>query len=191
MVIVDAEKITRTKATRLKTWLVASHFINEPPNRIRQPDVKGKTVEIPGVSFLVPRKISHGLVDTINRLFNYRNHYAFISDDSTREDKKVTLSIVRGENPYNILRLQQTNGINFGISTDSLITALKAFGEKYPYTILEADFDRCLLRLEREPDDWVAMSKEVLKLCPSDEVTPEQVAEALRAEKGIISLWWD
>lgn len=192
LVIVNAEQITQTKATRLKTWLSTNAFLDDVPKyKISQPNVKGKTVELPGVSFLIPKEERYKLVDSINQVFNYRGHYAFISDDEYREDKKITLSIVRGGSVYNVLSLQQTNGINFGISTDSLINALKAFSVNYPFTIIGADFDWCELRLEKQPADWLELSKEVLKLCPTDEVTPEQFADALKAEKGTIFLWWD
>lgn len=47
-----------------------------PKYKISQPTANGKTVEIPGVSFLVPKEGCYELMDSINYLFNYRGYHA-------------------------------------------------------------------------------------------------------------------
>ena len=187
-VIIAAEGITKSNGQRLKTYLSASSF---PDDSIHQPQPKGKTVEIPGISFIVPADKKFDLIDLINERISYRGYQTFVSDQTYNEKNHVTISIVKAQNKYNVLRLQQTNGINYGISTDSLITMLMSFETKYPFEIVGADFDWCELRLKNDPDNWVDLAREVLKICPTDEITAEQFAGALKADGRYIFLWWD
>jgi hypothetical protein len=188
LVIIAAEDITHSSAQRLKTYLAGASF---PDDSINQPQPKGKTVEIPGISFIVPSEKKFDLIDLINKRISYRGYQAFVSDKSYNEKGHVTISVVKAENKYNALRLQQTNGINYGISTDSLITMLMAFDTKYPFEIVGADFDWCELRLKNDPGNWIDLAKEVLKICPTDEVTAEQFARTLKSDARYIFLWWD
>ena len=133
LVILAAEDITKSSAQRLKTYLAGASF---PGDSINQPQPKGKTVEIPGISFIVLADKKFDLIDLINKRISYRGYQAFVSDKSYDEKGHVTISVVKAENKYNVLRLQQTNGINYGISTDSLIAMLMSFDTKYPFEIV-------------------------------------------------------
>ncbi|RYE56493.1 MAG: hypothetical protein EOP48_07895 [Sphingobacteriales bacterium] len=85
MIVIDeAEKITNTNATRFLRRFTGSGFIDDPiQSNIRQEFPKEKTVELPGISFLVDPAIIKDMLDTLNNRFAYRNCIAFISDDAT------------------------------------------------------------------------------------------------------------
>ena len=195
LVILGAEKITDAETQRLKTYCSNGIFPDDNVKyyeyNISRPKFTGKTVEIPGVSYLVDHEKRYDVISQINKEFNYRGYYSFVSDKSYREDGKVTVSVVKGDDQYRILQLQQTNGANYSISNDRLISLLKEFEKKYAFDILGADFDWCELRLRQLPSDWIDLAEEVLTLCPSDEVTSQEFASALESDKGWVFLWWD
>lgn len=168
MIVIDeAEKITKTEATRFLRSLMLSSYIDDPiQSTIRQQSPKGKTVELPGISFLVEYNSIEKLVDTLSRKFSYRQCLAFISDDRTRDDKKQTISIIHSADKYNTLRLQLTSGGSYLFSTDSIVEKLKTFEKKYPFHFIGVGDDWLLIKTNDTPNDWTEFAKEVLKVCP-------------------------
>jgi hypothetical protein len=193
MVVIDeAEKIRGTNATRLVRRFIGSSYVDDPiKSSIRQEFPRSKTVELPGISFEVRQDIIEELVDTLNKRFAYRNCLAFISNDSTREDKKQTISIIHATDKYNILRLQETSGGNYLFSTDSLITKLQHFEQKYPFQFIGVGDDWILIKTLNTLKDWNDFAKEVLKVCPNEETSTEDLAKALQKDNGKVSMWWD
>jgi len=194
MVVIDeAEKITKTAAIRFTRGFMLSGFIDDPiQSTIRQETPKGKTVELPGISFLVEHDVIEQLVDTLNKKFSYRQCLAFISDDRTRDDKKQTFSIIYSSDKYNTLRLQQTSGGSYHFFTDSLIEKLQAFEKKYPFHFIGVGDDWLLIKTNDIPKDWADFSTEVLKVCPlEEEVNIDEYVEAIKNTNGRVSMWWD
>lgn len=194
MIVIDeAEKITKTDASRFVRSLMLSSFIDDPiQSTIRQETPKTKTVELPGVSFLVEHSVIETIVDTLNKKFGYRQYLAFISNDDTRNDKKQTVTIVHSTDKYNILRLQQTSGGSYLFSTDSLIEKLQIFEKKYPFHFIGVGDDWLLIKTDDTPKDWIDLSNEVLKVRPlEDEVSIDEYTETIKNSNGRISMWWD
>lgn len=194
MIVIDeAEKIIKTEATRFLRGLMLSSYIDDPiQSTIRQESPKGKTVELPGISFLVEHDLIEKLVDTLNKRFSYRQCLAFISDDRTRDDKKQTISIIHSADKYNTLRLQQTSGGSYLFSTDSLVEKLLTFEKKYPFHFIGVGDDWLLIKTNDAPKDWTDFAKEVLKVCPpEDEVNIDKYAEEVKTANGRVSMWWD
>lgn len=83
MIVIDeAEKITNTEAARFTRSLILSNYIDDPiQSTIRQETPKGRTVELPGISFLVENNTIEIIVDTLNKKFAYRQCLAFISNN--------------------------------------------------------------------------------------------------------------
>jgi len=193
MVVIDeTEKITKTDAARFARRLMLSSYINDPiQSIIRQETPKGKTVELPGISFLVDHHEIEKLVDILNKKFAYRNCIAFISDNSFRDDKKQTISIIHSTDKYNALRLQETSGGSYIFSTDSLITNLNNLEQKYPFDFTGVGSDWVAIKIKSTPVDWEDLAKEILKVCPNEETTIKEFAEALQKNNGQTTMWWD
>jgi hypothetical protein len=194
MIVIDeAEKITKTKATRFLRRLILSSYIDDPiQSTINQRSPKEKTVELPGISFLVEHDLIEKLVDALNERFAYRQYLAFISNDDTRNDSKQTLSIINTSDKYNTLRLQETSGGSNLFSTDSLIVKLQTFEKKYPFQFIGVGDDWLLIKTIDIPKDWTDFAQEVLKVChPEDEINLEEYAEEIKTTNGRISMWWD
>lgn len=194
MIVVDeAEKITKVEATRFVRSLMLSSYIDDPiQSSIRQETPKGRTVELPGISFLVDNRTIESLVDTLNKKFAYRQYLTFISNDDTRDDKKQTLSIIHTADKFNTLRLQQTSGSSHHFSTNSLIQKLQAFENKYPFHFIGVGDDWLLIKTNNTPTDWLDFAKEILKICPvEDEIEINEYANGLKQSNGRVSMWWD
>jgi Domain of unknown function (DUF4253) len=193
LVIDEAEKITKIEATRFTRRLMLSSYIYDPiQSSIRQETPKNRTVELPGISFLVDNNIIEKFVDTLNKKLSYRQSLAFISNDETRSDKKQTISIIHSADKYNTLRLQETSGGSYRYSTDSIITKLQSFENKYPFSFVGVGDEWLLIKTNNIPTDWLDFAKEVLKVCPvEDKIDVDGYANDLKHDNGKVSMWWD
>lgn len=91
-----------------------------------------------------------------------------------------------------ILRYEQTDGINYDITTDSLIQRLDGWGLQL--TITGASHDWMEAKIGKAIIDWQLLAEEVYAFCP-DVVeqgtgTVEALAEEMKRTKTLY-LWWD
>jgi hypothetical protein len=91
------------------------------------------------------------------------------------------------DDQYEILRIEQTNGANYGIQTEDIIRALESVDMHYGIDILNARFDFVKFKIAKLPSGEKAeeLKEKLLKLCPDLEGEDELIAD------GVIELWWD
>lgn len=192
-VIHKAEQIAHADAGRFKRWYRSVRMAGDTVRGLLQHQLKGKTVELPGISFLVNGDSSEELVDTLNRVLAYRECMAFISEDAYREDRKQVVSVIHATDKYDIIRMQETASGTSAIATDSLIARLRQLEQKYAFDLIAAGSDWVIVRPRGEITNWQDYAMETLKICPSEE-EPEDVAayaDALKEDKGRIMMWWE
>lgn len=192
-VIHKAEEIVHAPATRFRRWHRSMRIAGDTAQELPQHQLKGKTVELPGISFLVNADSSECLVDTLNRALAQRECMAFISDDTYREDRKQVVSVIHATDKYDIIRMQETASGTSAIATDSLIARLRLLEQKYAFDLIAAGADWVIVRPRGGITNWEDYALETLKICPSEE-EPEDVAayaHTLKEEKGRILMWWD
>ena len=61
---------------------------------------------------------------------------------------------------------QQTNGINYDITTEDLIAKLQQWDGQYGIEIGEVTFDSLIVRFENLPTDLKALAEEIYEFCP-------------------------
>ncbi|AIE73383.1 MULTISPECIES: DUF4253 domain-containing protein [unclassified Synechocystis] len=61
---------------------------------------------------------------------------------------------------------QQTNGINYDITTEDLIVKLREWDKQYGIEISEVSFDSLIVRFENLPGDLEALAREIYEFCP-------------------------
>lgn len=192
-VIRKAEQLTHTNAMRFKRWYRNVCIAGDSVQQLPQHQVKGKTVELPGISFLVNGDSCERMVDSLNHILAPKECMAFISDDAYREDRKRVVSVIHATDKYDIIRMQETASGTSVIATDSLIARLRQLDQKYAFDLIAAGADWVIVRPRVEIANWEDYALETLKICPLEE-EPEDVAAyayALKEDKGRILMWWD
>jgi hypothetical protein len=97
--------------------------------------------------------------------------------------------------PYEIIKLTETHGINHGIMTDDIIAKLKKWDTEFGLRLFGIGTDFCEGEIINKDLDYMALAREVYAFCP-DSVdqgatdTVEALAEELK-RTGSIFLWWD
>lgn len=109
-------------------------------------------------------------------------------------DKQDLIGVIHSDDEFDILRIKQTNGWNYDLGPDDIISKIVEWSSRYPLTILGADFDWVEILFDDVPVDITEFANEVYEFCPD---VVDQGTETLEAliesvkDSGILFLWWD
>ncbi|MVT09732.1 DUF4253 domain-containing protein [Chitinophaga tropicalis] len=103
-------------------------------------------------------------------------------------------AVIKTKDQFDILRFKATNGRNYDITTDSILTKLKAWYTRFQFEITGADDDWVEIKLGNiSAPDATEFAKEVYEFCPGiaeqDEETVDNLAIDILQTK-IMFLWW-
>ncbi|MBS8263622.1 DUF4253 domain-containing protein [Mesobacillus boroniphilus] len=150
-----------------------------------------KSAEVAGICVEVKPEEADQLVLTLREELEPVNYLAFICD-SDREK----IGIIPGSEQFDILKLQQTNGDNYDISNERVISKLKEWNRSYPFIIIGADYDWVEANFEVFPegDDLKEFVKKIYKFCPDiveqGSGSINGLIEEMRETRKLY-LWWD
>jgi hypothetical protein len=111
-----------------------------------------------------------------------------------KHDGAVEVVVGPGRDQLDILRLAQSDAINYGMATEALVKKLRAYDASIGIDIWHAETDTIELDLARLPPDLHAFAKDLYAFCPDivDQGigTVEELETAI-AETKAVFLWWD
>jgi hypothetical protein len=130
-----------------------------------------------------------------------------------KRDEEI-VGILRLQDPFDIIRVQNTNAANYDMGTEEIISRLKAWEGVCAFEVVGAGFDWVDLELKRLPDDIPAFAEDVYEFCPDiidqgyvgpalqEDAEWEDVEEAFETqtvadlacyirETHRLFLWWD
>lgn len=119
------------------------------------------------------------------RIFLSEMHFGYSPDQ---------VAIIKTKDQFDILRVKQTDGINYGLDNNAVITQLKKWHEMYPFEITGADLDWMEAEFIQQPKDMLEFAKEVYKFCPDVVEQGTETVERLAQEmkrSNTLYLWWD
>jgi hypothetical protein len=103
------------------------------------------------------------------------------------------ITVVKGNNSYDILKMQETEGGNYRIQTKTIIAWLKARQKEGTFVVTGAGSDWVEARFIKQPKNMKAFAKKVIAFAPDVRVhgpkTPEKLAERMRKMNGFHLLW--
>ena len=104
------------------------------------------------------------------------------------------ITLLKTSDPYDALRIMQTNGTNYDIDTDTLIARLKEWDKRFGIKIQGASGDWVEAEFIHQPTDMMEFAKEVYKFCPDVVDQGTETVEKLASEmkdNNTLYLWWD
>jgi hypothetical protein len=104
------------------------------------------------------------------------------------------LTILKSSDQFDILRIMQTDGINYDITNEDLITKLMDFDSRFGLRIYGAGQDFVEAFFVGKPEDMMAFAEELYEFCPDIVDQGTDTVEALASEMErtkILYLWWD
>jgi hypothetical protein len=123
---------------------------------------------------------------------------AFVGTSRWLGDEKhegaVEVVVGPGRDQLDILRLAQSNAINYEMETEALVKKLRAYHAVVPIDIWHAETDTIELDLTSPPPDLKAFAKDVYAFCP--DIVDQGVGTVAALEREIaksrrLYLWWD
>jgi hypothetical protein len=187
-----AEELANTIKFDRQVLLIVKAETHERIQRLVGYDDDGYQLVAPGIAVTVPEDRSLEILRELRRKLHPLHYLAFIveSNSGLKTDK---IGVIKGPDPYEIIRIMNTGGDENGISTDDVLERLKDWEKISSFHILGADSSRVELEFTRLPADLKAFAEEVYDFSPDavDEGpgTVEALMKELRKTGRIILMW--
>ncbi len=158
-------------------------------------DSLGNYVRTDGVVVPVEAKRVEALLAAVQDRFVAQGFYLFrIAQEFGVGGRPDTLALYPSRDRYAILRLVGTNGANYGIGPDSIVTWLEALEREQPFVLTGIGFDWVGGRFTTPLANPDVLARRFNEFCP-DIVTQgtgsvEALAQELR-RSGELYCWWD
>jgi hypothetical protein len=187
------EELAHTVKFDRKVLLIAKGEQQHHIGRLIGFNEEGYQIIAPGVVVSVPEdKSNHILASLRQRLYPLK-YMAFVVEmnEGLRIDK---IGIIKGTDPYDILRIMQTNGNDFDISNEDVIDRLKEWETHFAFDIIGSGNDWVEIEFKTLPKDLDDFAGEVYDFCP-DAVdqgpgSTFELAKEIHKTKKLF-LWWD
>lgn len=101
---------------------------------------------------------------------------------------ELRIAVFKGEEPWDIIKIHQTNGWNYDISPKDIINKLKSWQEVSEFEILFASKSSLNLEFVRPPTDIEKFAKDVAEFCPDLQNT-QLVASKIEKYKSLYLTW--
>ena len=152
-------------------------------------------VFLQGLVFAEKHSKAMNLVLSLKDEFREKGYSIFLLENNYNVKKQPdVIGVLKTTDKYSILQQIQTNGANYDIDTDSLISIIKKFDEKYSLELIQASGDCCMFIIHQMPQSWLLIAQEVYEVCPD---VVEQGAGSIKElakemeENKILYFWWD
>ncbi|MEJ8844565.1 DUF4253 domain-containing protein [Lacibacter sp. H375] len=138
---------------------------------------------------------SYDLVFSLKDRFKEKGYSVFLLENNFNiGNKPDNIGILKTTDKYTVLKQLATDGINWDITNDSLISIIKTFDKKYSIELIGASGDWCEFIIHNEPKNWTQFAKEVYKVCPDvvdqGTETVQALADEMKRTKRLY-FWWD
>jgi len=152
-------------------------------------------IHLKGLVFQETAENTQELLDKLQSPLKKKGYTLFTLDQNFGIAGKLDImAILNTTDKYEVLNQIKTDGINYEITTDSLVKIIKTFDEKYNLELTAASGDWCEFRIMKEPTDWLTIANEAYAVCPDivdqGAGSVETLAEEMKRTRRLY-FWWD
>lgn len=162
-------------------------------HRLSGYDANGYQIVVNGITFSVPEQDAGRVLSVLRQRLQPRKYLTFLIavNEGIRTEE---IGILKGTDPYDILRVMQTNGEEYEITTEDIIERLKEWEKRYPFEIIGAENGWVEIEFRTVPQDLTVFAEEVFDFCPDtveqDAGSIEELSREIARTKHL-TLWWD
>ncbi|PSL41042.1 uncharacterized protein DUF4253 [Planomicrobium soli] len=159
-------------------------------------NLENDLVETVGISFSISEEKSEEVVLKLQSQFHQTGYLVFINERNFNFNSECRIGIIKGSDQFDILKVVQTNGENYDISNQEVISRLMQWNNRYPFTIVGADYDwvEAIFIEEIQNNEIESFAHEMYEFCPDivDQGTEsiDGLIEELKNTNKLF-LWWD
>lgn len=123
------------------------------------------------------------------------NFLAPINDINIKEEEENSeLIITKLKTWQDMIRLAESDAVNYNMETEDLIKKITEYDEKYGVSVIQAETDTIVLEFKKLPKNIIDLAKDIYEFCPDvvdqGSGTVETLAQYLEATRQVF-LWWD
>ncbi len=173
--------------------LLVKEEAKSPIHRLSGYDEEGYQIMANGIVISVPWSRSDQVLWSLREKLKPRNYMAFQIEinNSLKVDR---IGIIKGTDPYEILRIMHTNGDDDDVSHEDVIAKLKQWEKRIRFEIVGAENDWVEIEFRTMPQDLKVFADDVYEFSPDtvDEGTGSlaELIKDISATKSLV-LWWD
>jgi hypothetical protein len=109
-------------------------------------------------------------------------------------DNGSEVVVAPGNSQFDILRVAQSDAVNYDLGTEDLICKLEQYHSQYGIDIFHAETDIMEFRFQAMPSDLTAFCSDLCQFCP--DIANQGVGTVKKLQKkiaktGTVFLWWD
>jgi len=152
-----------------------------------------KQFQAKGLELFVDRKGLNRWYSDFQYNLVAHNYQSYISGMASGKGNKI--HVLKSQDLYAALKLEKTNGINYGLTTEKVIEKLEEWDTtKLRLMVVGAGHDWVTLRIIKSPESWYDFSKSVYKFCPdiADDNPTALINFTSNMKKTLqFTMWWD
>jgi hypothetical protein len=159
-------------------------------------DENGYPLDVPekGFAFDVHRRRAELLIQSLRPKLARQGYLVFMAATSI-DQHQATVAVIKGTDPYDILRIMRTCDVNGDKTNEAVIAKLKDWDQRFPFNIRGAGYDWIEATFRKMPSDIAAFANEVVAFNPDvygqgDWEDMEEFVKSMRRMRGFY-LWWD
>lgn len=144
------------------------------------------------IGSLAPEDVAKEIV--LDNLDRYKTQGKYIFIASITSNGYVVGITSATSDPYALMELAETNGLNYDIETKHIIEKYRKWDSEFGIIPIAIGFDFCECKIRDTHIDYKKLAAEVYELCPDVVDQGTETVEALEDEikrTGMIYLWWD
>ena len=114
-----------------------------------------------------------------------------LADDGPKGSEVV---VAKGDSQFDILRVAQSDAVNYDMATEDLVKKLQEYDQKYGIDIFHAETDTIEFKLKDMPADVAGFCHDLYEFCP--DIVDQGTGSVAELQKEIskskeVFLWWD
>ena len=157
--------------------------------------IEANPIFLTGIVLTEKNAKSYDLIISLKDKLKSKGYSIFLLENNFNYNNSPDIiGVIKTTDQYSVLSQVATDGINYDITNDSLISIIKNFDKKYALELIGASGDWCEFIIHNEPKSWLEFANEVYEVCP-DVVdqgtgTVEALADEMQKSKRLY-FWWD
>jgi len=146
-----------------------------------------------GIEFTAEAEQAYNIIYNLKNVFPGKGYQIFICEKD-KNDRVYQIGVIQSADQFDILRVMETNGENYNITTNHIVQKLQDWNSKYAFTIIGASSEWVEALFTQMPVNTDQFANEVYEFCPD---VVEKGSGSVKflgrqiSETGILYLWWE
>lgn len=174
------------------TGIFLKKLTKRPIEKLVFEDYDTETNKPSGISSLTTEEEARNIIKQYREEFISKGQFIYICDIPGNGFQVGILNSIT--DPYEIMKLAETNGANYDIQSAEIIEQCKKWDAAFGIRPFAIGFDFCECEIVNKEIDYNKLAAEIYQFCPDVVDQGTETVDALEEElkkTGSIFLWWD